>query len=231
MKLFILTFIIFLQVNSVFADEMEEKIKEFILENPEIILKSLENYEIQLEKKQNLESRKKIIKYKSDILDSSNGLYSGNKKSQASIVKFSDYNCSYCKKAHQDILKLKKDFPNLKIIYKNYPILSPLSEKLARISYLIANDDNKKFNIFHNSLLSNKGPMNDKKLNSVLKDLGYDLKEIEKRMKSETINDVLNKDIKLANNLELRGTPVFIIKDEIFFGYVGYEAMADALKD
>jgi protein-disulfide isomerase len=73
--------------------------------------------------------------------------------------------------------------------------------------------------------------MNDKKLNSVLKDLGYDLKEIEKRMKSETINDVLNKDIKLANNLELRGTPVFIIKDEIFFGYVGYEAMADALKD
>ena len=59
MKLFILTFIIFLQVNSVFADEMEEKIKEFILENPEIILKSLENYEIQLEKKQNLESKKK----------------------------------------------------------------------------------------------------------------------------------------------------------------------------
>ena len=127
--------------------------------------------------------------------------------------------------------KIKKDFPNLKIIYKNYPILSPLSEKLARISYLIANDDNKKFNIFHNSLLSNKGPMNDKKLNNVLKDLGYDIKEIEKRMKSETINDVLNKDIKLANNLELRGTPVFIIKDEIFFGYVGYEAMADALKD
>ena len=35
----------------------------------------------------------------------------------------------------------------------------------------------------------------------------------------------------MADNLELRGTPVFIIKDEIFFGYVGYEAMADALKD
>ena len=68
MKLYILIFIIFLQVNNVFADEMEEKIKEFILENPEIILKSLENYEIQLEKKQNLESKKKIIKYKSDIL-------------------------------------------------------------------------------------------------------------------------------------------------------------------
>ena len=58
MKLYILIFIIFLQVNNVFADEMEEKIKEFILENPEIILKSLENYEIQLEKKQNLESKK-----------------------------------------------------------------------------------------------------------------------------------------------------------------------------
>tara|TARA_Y100000991_G_scaffold120369_1_gene90829 strand:+ start:57 stop:926 length:870 start_codon:yes stop_codon:yes gene_type:complete len=231
MKLFFLTFIFLLQVNTSFANEMEEKMKKFILENPEIILKSLENYEIQLEKKQNLESRKKIIKYKSDILDSSNGLYSGNKKTQTSIIKFSDYNCSYCKKAHQDILKLKKQFPNIKIIYKNFPILSPLSEKLARISYLIANDDNKKFNIFHNALLSHKGPLNDKKVYNIIKDLGYDFEEIEKKLKSEKINEVLNKDIKLANNLELRGTPVFIINDKIFFGYVGYDAMAAALKN
>ena len=79
--------------------------------------------------------------------------------------------------------KIKKRFSKFKNYLQKLSILSPLSEKLARISYLIANDDNKKFNIFHNLLLSNKGPMNDKKLNSVLKDLGYDLKEIEKRMK------------------------------------------------
>jgi len=229
MQLFLLTLITILQLHTVSADEMEEKMKQFILENPEIILKSLENYEVQLEKKQNLESKKKIIKYKSDILDSSNGLYSGNNESKVSIVKFSDYNCSYCKKAHQDIVKIKKKFPNVKIIYKNFPILSPLSEKLARISYLIAENDNEKFNIFHNSILSNKGPLNDKKVNNILKGLGYDLKDIENKLKNEKINNSLNKDVKLANNLELRGTPVFIIRNEIFFGYVGYEAMVDAL--
>ena len=231
MKLFILTLITMLQLNTVSADEMEEKMKQFILENPEIILKSLENYEAQLEKKQNLESKKKIIKYKNDILDSSNGLYSGNIESQTSIVKFSDYNCSYCKKAHQDIEKIKKKFPNVKIIYKNFPILSPLSEKLARISYLIAENDNEKFNIFHHSILSNKGPPNDKKVSNILEGLGYDLEDIEKELMTEKINNVLNKDVKLANNLELRGTPVFIIKNEIFFGYIGYDAMVAALKN
>ena len=80
-------------------------------------------------------------------------------------------------------------------------------------------------------MLSHKGPLNDKKVYNIIKDLGYDFEEIEKKLKSEKINEVLNKDIKLANNLELRGTPVFIINDKIFFGYVGYDAMAAALKN
>ena len=128
-------------------------------------------------------------------------------------------------------MKIKKDFPNVKIIYKNFPILSPLSEKLARISYFIAKNDNKKFNIFNDKLLQNSGLLNENKIKKILIDLDYDSKEIENEIKKDYITNLLNKDLELAKSLKLRGTPVFIINNEVFFGYIGYEAIAENLRN
>ena len=174
---------------STFSNNLDREIENFILNNPEVILKSLENYEIKREKKENDEVKEKVKSLNTLIYDHSNGLYAGKKNSKISIVKFSDYNCSYCKKAHKDILKIKKDFPNVKIIYKNFPILSPLSEKLARISYFIAKNDNKKFNIFNDKLLQNSGLLNENKIKKILIDLDYDSKEIENEIKKDYITN------------------------------------------
>ena len=157
--------------------------------------------------------------------------YMQEKNSKTLIVKFSDYNCSYCKKAHKDILKIKKNFPNAKVIYKNFPILSPTSEKLARISYFIAKDNNKKFNEFNDKILKNSRPINENKIKEILTDLGYDYQRIEKEIKKDFITNLLNQDLELAKDLELRGTPVFIINNEIFFGYIGYDAIVENLKN
>ncbi len=228
--IFVLLFLFFVN-KSTFSNNLDREIENFILNNPEVILKSLENYEIKREKKENDEVKEKVKSLNTLIYDHSNGLYAGKKDSKISIVKFSDYNCSYCKKAHKDILKIKKDFPNVKIIYKNFPILSPLSEKLARISYFIAKNDNKKFNIFNDKLLQNSGLLNENKIKKILIDLDYDSKEIENEIKKDYITNQLNKDLELAKSLKLRGTPVFIINNEVFFGYIGYEAIAENLRN
>ena len=62
-------------------------------------------------------AKKIITENKKQILSSVNGMFSGNVKSENIIVEFFDYNCSYCKKAHQDILKIKQNKNNIKIIY------------------------------------------------------------------------------------------------------------------
>ena len=48
---------------------------------------------------------------------------------------------------------------------------------------------------------------------------------------ASVVKELLENSIDLANKLELRGTPAFIIKDQIYFGYVGYDAMAESLKN
>ena len=231
MKLLILFLTIILVGKATFSENFDKDIEKFILNNPEVILKSLENYEIQREKEENEKVKKKLKTLKNLIYDDSNGLYAGKENSTISIVKFSDYNCSYCKKAHKDIVRIKKNFPKVKIIYKNFPILTPLSEKLARISYFIADDDNKKFNIFNDKILNSSGLLKESKVKDIVIDLGYDYQKVEDAIKKDSITNVLNQDLDLANKLELRGTPAFIIKDQIYFGYVGYDAIAESLKN
>ena len=209
MKFIFVLLFLFCVNKSTFSNKLDREIENFILNNPEVILKSLENYEIKREKKENDEVKEKVKSLNTLIYDHSNGLYTGKKNSKISIVKFSDYNCSYCKKAHKDILKIKKDFPNVKIIYKNFPILSPLSEKLARISYFIAKNDNKKFNIFNDKLLQNSGLLNENKIKKILIDLDYDSKEIENEIKKDYITNLLNKDLELAKSLKFKRDSCF----------------------
>ena len=216
--------VLFLSFN-VLSKNIDEKIKDFLLNNPEVILQSLENFEKkQIAKKKKL-NNKIITENKKQLLSSVNGMYSGNLKSENVIVEFFDYNCSYCKKAHQDILKIKQNKKNVKIIYKNFPILSENSKSLAEIALVIAKDNNKVFNKFHNLVMSKKGLVNKEYLKNVLNDLGYDYDKLKDSAKSDYIQNQLSVDRELAEKLSLRGTPAFIVNDKLFFGYIGYDEL------
>ena len=226
--IFILVFLFSLNVSS---ENLDEKIEKFILNNPEIILQSLENYE-----KKKIAEKKKfnnqiIADNRKQIVNTSNGMYSGNLESKNVIIEFFDYNCSYCKKAHQDILKIEQNKRNVKVIYKNFPILSENSKKLAEIALFIAKDNNEKFIKFHNLIMSKKGLLNKNQLKDILDDLGYDQGKLKNNLNSEYIKSQLLKDRELAEKLSLRGTPAFIVNDKLFFGYIGYDELVSHIKN
>ena len=206
------------------GNDIDEEIKDFILKNPEIIIESLQKLEAKKENEKKLENKNKINTLSNQIY-SSESLFEGNELSNKIIVEFFDYNCSYCKRAHLDLKKIISDDKNIKVIYKNYPILSENSLKLAKYALIISEIDKKKFIKFHNLILMNKGMINDEVLSSILAKLEIDRNYLEKKINDEEINQKLQNDIELARNLGLRGTPAFIISDEIFFGYINKEDM------
>ncbi|MFL2679062.1 MAG: DsbA family protein [Alphaproteobacteria bacterium] len=205
------------------AQDIDNKIEEFLLNNPEVILQSLKNYEERMldeGKKKN----KDLIKNNKDIIfNSKNGLYSGSVNSKKVIVEFLDYNCSYCKRGHQDIKKVLKEHPDIKVIYKNFPILSDQSLILAKMALVIAKKSNKKFNNFHDKLLKTKGFIDNKKIKKILLQLDYDLEKIKKEIDNPKIEIEVERDIELARMFELKGTPAFLIKDEVIFGYIDHK--------
>ena len=216
---------------SVFSENVDEKIKKFILDNPEIILQSLENFEKKKIAEKKRLNNQIIADNKKLIFNSKNGMYSGNLESKNVIIEFFDYNCSYCKKAHKDILKIEENQKNVKVIYKNFPILSESSKKLAEIALLIAKESNEKFNKFHNLIMNTRGLVNKDQLKDILVGLGIDQDKLESNLNSEYIKNQLLKDRELAEKLALRGTPAFIVNDKLFFGYIGYDELVSHIKN
>ncbi len=224
-----LLFFFFIVLNSkIFANEIDEKIKNYILKNPEVIIQSLQSFEKKKEEEKKIENSKNIDSFKNKIFDSES-LYEGEKLSNKVIVEFFDYNCSYCKRAHLDLKKILKKYDDVKVIYKNFPILSDNSLELAKYAVAISEIDQTKFIKFHNFILTNKGQINKDVLSNLMDDLGIDQDNIQKRITNEEISLKLKNDYDLANNLGLRGTPAFIIGNEIIFGYIGYEEILSKL--
>ncbi len=207
------------------ANELDEKIKEYILQNPEIIIQSLQNYENKKELEKKSQNKDLIKKLKDKIFSSNIMLYEGNISGSDTIVEFFDYNCSYCKRAHQDLKKVIEKNNKVKIIYKNFPILSENSVKLAKYAIAISEINNKKFKQFHNLIINHKGRINENHLNEILKKIQVSEAKVIEKINGSEINNKLEKDIELANELGLRGTPAFIIGNEIIFGYLNYQEM------
>ena len=207
------------------ADDFQEKVKNYILENPEILIQSLQNFENKKELEKKSQNKELIKKLNDDIFLSNVMLYEGNISGSDIIVEFFDYNCSYCKRAHKDIQKVIEKNKNAKVIYKNFPILSEDSVKLAKYAIVISEIDNNKFREFHNSIINHKGRIEDIHLREILKKIQIPESKVFKRINNKEIQDKLEKDVKLANQLGLRGTPAFIIGNEIIFGYLNHEDM------
>ena len=135
------------------------------------------------------------------------------------IVQFLDYNCSYCKKAHTDIQKLLKK-EDIKVVYKNFPILSENSVFLAKLGIFIAEKDIDSFNRFYKMVNENKGRLSKEKLSEITKKLGVNLDELNDEQVNIRLEKKLKMDVDLANKLGLRGTPAFVVGNQIIFGYV-----------
>jgi protein-disulfide isomerase len=211
------------------AENLEQEIEKFILNNPEVILESLKNYEQQKEKEQKVDNEIKVKKYFKQLNDTTNGLYMGNLDSNKTIIKFFDYNCSYCKKAYFDLEQILEKEKDIKVIYKNFPILSENSVFLAKLGVLAAEKSNKTFEEFYSMINKKKGLVNEIELSKILQKIDIDPDQLNNSTINKRVESKLKKDVDLAKNLGLRGTPAFVIGGEIIFGYVGGDELLKIL--
>ena len=219
---FIIPFILFFICSESFSEiKIDEKvIEDYILKNPEIIIKSLRAYEEKKEKKNQEEQKLSIKKNEKNLIKTNAYAYTGKVDSELIIIEFLDYNCGYCKKSHNELLKILKEDSNIKIVYRNLPILSQNSMKIAKISTSIGLLNNRDFNKFHDFLLSSRKLPDDKKIRVFVEKIGLNYNEILKSSNSDEVQKIIDKDIEMANLLNIRGTPAFIIGDELVTGYV-----------
>ena len=200
-------------------DEINSLINNFILKNPQVIEKTLQNLNLERSKKNFEISLTELRKIPNPKLSSTN--------SDVTIYEFFDYNCGYCKSVMQNIFNIYKKDKKIEIVFVEYPILSNSSLSAAKAS-LAARNQNKYFE-FHSKLMKHTGKIEDKLLLSFAKDLKIDTKKFKSDYSNEKIMLIINTNREIANRLNLRGTPAFIIGNKIYPGAMSEKDIEKAI--
>jgi protein-disulfide isomerase len=200
--------------------EVQEMIGDYLRANPQIILESvraMQQREKDQEKQQGLQN---LVAYRELILNDPTSPVGGNPKGDVTIVEFFDYNCGYCKRVFPTLKKLMAEDKNLRVVFKEFPILSPQSELAARAALAAWRQDKTKYMEIHRLFIELKGGFTESRILRLATKMGLDIKQLKIDMRSSTMNKVINGNRQLAQQLGITGTPGFIIGNKIVPGAV-----------
>jgi protein-disulfide isomerase len=211
-------------------DAIGEVVKDYLVSHPEVLREALDALD-KHEKDAAAEAREKIVSDESSRLFSSpNQATVGNPKGSATLVEFFDYNCHFCKGALPDIARLMKDDPNLKVVLKDFPVLGPDSVEAARVAIAVRNQlSGDKFWQFHQKLLSMHGAVGKAEALAVAKELGLDMDKLNKDIESPEAKTGIEEVMRMADALQINGTPSFVVGQDVVVGAVGYDQLKDKI--
>ena len=196
-------------------EEIEIIIHEYIMQNPELIIKSVEKLR-QIAEKEEKNKEDYLEKNFNSLANEIDIPWQGNKDAKVVLVEFVDYNCGYCKKSLEAITEILKNNNKIKISFRDYPILSPTSTIAAQAA-LAANAQNKYFD-FHANLMNYEGNLTENKIFEIAKESGLNINKLKEHMLDPKITSVLKRNKELAKNLGIRGTPTFLINGKLYAG-------------
>jgi protein-disulfide isomerase len=211
--------------------EIETIVRNYLIAHPEV----LEEAMAELNKRQaaaEAEKHEASVEQNSDaIFNSPRGVVLGNKDGDVTFVEFFDYNCGYCKRAMTDMLDLMKSDSKLKVVLKEFPVLSQGSVEAAQVAVAVRMQDpgGKKYLDFHQRLLGGRGPADKARAIAAAKEAGLDVARIEKDLASPEVRATIEENFKLAESMGMNGTPSYVIGKQVVIGAVGVESLKEKI--
>ncbi len=189
---------------------------EAILEKPEILIEALSI----LQERENaalVEAQSTALTELRDDFEQNAPIF-GNLDGSVTLVEFFDYNCGYCRRAAPEVKAVLETSKDVRIVYREFPILGPGSEIAARASLAARNQG--KYQQFHEAMMALNGQAFEASVMEVAGEVGLDLEVLKTDMQSDLVNDHIAASLRLAEALRITGTPTFVLGDEIIPGVI-----------
>lgn len=203
-----------------------DEVRAYLLDNPEVLMEAINILE-QRDQLAAIEQDKQLLaEYHDEIFNDPASYVGGNPDGDVTVVEFIDYRCGYCRKAWEEVDELVESDGNIRFVLKEFPILgegSTLSSRFAiSVLQLHGNEAYKKA---HDALLSLRADATPERLRGVAEDLGLDADQIAAHMDKPEVTAVIEANHKLAQTLQISGTPTFVIDGTFVRGYVPLDGM------
>lgn len=207
-------------------------IREYLIENPQLMLEvmeALDNYEQGVEQEQ----QKLAISENREALERDGySFVAGNPDGAITIVEFFDYRCPYCKQTADDMEQLVERHDDVRLVLKEFPILGPNSTVASQAAIAAIPQGN--YLKFHFALLRSEGTLDRDKVMEIADASGLDTDKLASAMESARVETIIDDNRNLARAVGVRGTPAFIIGDELIPGAApieDIEARIEALRN
>ena len=206
--------------------DVEKIVHNYLVENPEVIVEAMNNLQSKQDDERLTRMRDGAKKHADALFKEPEAIVVGNPKGDITMVEFFDYHCPYCKRVKQDVSDLLKQDGNIKLILKEFPILSKESENAARAA--IAAIPQGKYWDFHMALMGAED-LSDENIFAAAKSVGIDVPKLQAAMKDPKIQKRLDDTQNLAKTLGIDATPTFFVGDEPMTGAKSLKELREAV--
>ncbi|WP_416900009.1 MAG: DsbA family protein [Minwuia sp.] len=208
--------------------EVEKIVHEYLMKHPEVIVESLQRFQERQDMAE-AERAKAMLAAHRDRLDDPTGRFTaGNPDGDVTIVEFFDYRCGYCKRVMPSLFDEVAKDGGVKLVFKEFPVLGEDSVRAARAAIAAARQD--RYYDMHLALMQTRGDLSEQKIMSIAGDLGLDTAKLKDDMRAPEVEEELARNYELAQILNIRGTPGFVIGDELVPGAISAQQFRDLIQ-
>jgi len=204
------------KVDTADKEAIEEIVHDYILENPEIIEEAL----LELMRR---EQEAEAAQLASTIEEYSNALYNdpedfsvGPADAPVTVVEFFDYRCGFCKRSAEWAINLPEQYDGqVRVVFKEYPLLSPESEKAALAAIAAGRQD--KYIEMHMALmeLDNGSGFDAAAIDAAAESVGLDVAKMRADMTSLDVQRAVSRAKSLGRSVGVSGTPNFYVGNKV----------------
>jgi protein-disulfide isomerase len=199
-------------------------IESFLMSDPKILQRMSVALDTTVRAEERAQAGGAIASMRDKIFNDPGQVVLGNPDGDVTLVEFFDYNCGYCRNALPDLATLLAEDPNLRVVLKEFPILSNESIDAARVAVLVGESD-VDYWTFHEALFTSRGQVDKSVALLAAADLGLSSVSLELDMNSEAVANKIQTSYEIAKALNITGTPTYIIGNEVIPGAIGIDEL------
>ncbi len=192
-------------------EEIGEIIRAYLLENPEVIIEAVNAYSARERLAAQEHAKASARENLTALLDEKTAYVAGADPSKAkvAVVELFDYHCSFCKRAADNVKKLAESDKDVKVIFRELPILRQESELAAEMA--LAAREQGKFLDFHFAMMNSGGVLTPERIEAIAKEQGLNVAALKTAAKDKSIAAAISENHRLADQMRTDGTPTFIV--------------------
>jgi protein-disulfide isomerase len=210
------------------VEQVEKIVREYLLREPQVVYEALQELQRRQAEATAARQRAAIVENRSELLNDPASPVGGDPDGDVTLVEFFDYRCAYCRRVVSSMRALLDEDRDLRVVFKELPVLGPDSERAARAA--LASRRQGGYVPFHFALMAAED-LSLSGIRAAAEAVGLDADELEADMMSAEVNAAIQANYALADELGIEGTPAFVIGTQLIPGAVDKARLEQLIRE